>query len=61
MSAQIDTMNHDDKRRGRDRRRYGMSMIYNYAEYSGPERRSGEDRRTIAEQQSRLMAALYAV
>ena len=61
MSAQIDTMNHDDKRRGRDRRRYGMSMIYNYAEYSGPDRRSGEDRREMAHERARMMAAVYAV
>jgi hypothetical protein len=61
MSAQIDIQNHDNKRRGRDRRRYGMSMIYNYAEYCGPDRRSGDDRRLLAQQRAQLAAAAYAV
>ena len=33
------------KRKGQERRRFGLSMIRNYADYSGPERRSGIDRR----------------
>ena len=61
MSAQIDIQNHDNKRRGRDRRRYGMSMICNYAEYCGPDRRSGDDRRLLAQQRAQLAAAAYAV
>ena len=61
MSAQIDTLNDDDKRRGRDRRRFGTSMIYNYVQYSGPERRSRDDRRTIAKQRAQREAAVYAV
>ncbi|MEM7541809.1 MAG: hypothetical protein AAF384_09490 [Pseudomonadota bacterium] len=32
-------------RRQADRRRFADSMIRNYLEYSGPERRSGADRR----------------
>jgi hypothetical protein len=36
----------DDNRGNRDRRRNGNSMINNYTEYSGPERRTGKDRRT---------------
>lgn len=61
MSCQIESLNQDNKRRGRDRRRYGMSMIYNYAQYSGPDRRSGEDRRLLAQQRAQMGAAVYAV
>ena len=38
-----------------------MSMIYNYAEYSGPDRRSGEDRRLLAQQRAQMAATAYAV
>jgi hypothetical protein len=61
MSGQAELQNQDNKRRGKDRRRYGMSMIYNYAEYSGPDRRSGEDRRLLAQQRAQMAATAYAV
>lgn len=44
------------ERRNPDRRRHGQSMIKNFAEYAGPERRSGQDRR-----QPRLDPANHAV
>lgn len=34
-------------RRATDRRQNGTSIISSYADYSGPERRSGQDRRAI--------------
>lgn len=61
MSGQIESLNNDNKRRGKDRRRYGMSMIYNYAEYCGPDRRNGDDRRLLAQQRARMAATAYAV
>jgi len=61
MSGQSASLNDDNKRRGRDRRRYGMSMIYNYAQYSGPDRRTGDDRRLLAQQRAQMAAAVYAV
>ena len=61
MSAQAELLNQDNKRRGRDRRRYGMSMIHNYAQYSGPDRRSGDDRRLLMKQNNGLASSVYAV
>jgi len=61
MSAQIEKLNQDNKRRGRDRRRYGISMIYNYAEYGGPDRRSGDERRLLAKRRAQMSTTAYAV
>jgi len=36
-------------RRATDRRQNGSSIINSYAEYSGPERRSVQDRRAITD------------
>ncbi len=36
-------------RRAPDRRQNGVSIISSYAEYSGPERRTGQDRRAITD------------
>lgn len=36
-------------RRVTDRRQNGTSIISSYMEYSGPERRSGQDRRVITD------------
>ena len=36
-------------RRMTDRRQNGTSIISSYLEYSGPERRSGQDRRVITD------------
>ena len=36
-------------RRATDRRQNGSSIISSYVEYSGPDRRSGQDRRAITD------------
>ena len=36
-----------DRRAASERRQHNLSIIDNYLEYSGPERRSGVERRTL--------------
>ncbi len=48
-------VDHQDKRTGQERRRFGLSMIRNYSEYDGPERRSSIDRRH-KEERSKTMS-----
>ena len=45
--TQGQSLNPPQARAKNDRRRHPTSMIENYCEYDGPERRSGRDRRTL--------------
>lgn len=55
-----DSQGEDSKRTDEDRRRYASSMISNYTEYSGPERRSMQDRRFANDGKVKIQEAMAA-